>query len=90
MKGRALGAVTGRSGVGRRDAVALAAYMLRMPVLQLTMTKGYSLKAFRLEIRAALQIAGVQGEHVCLIIEDHNLTDPLGVPPTHLRPLCRC
>eukprot|EP00667_Euglena_gracilis_P000034 EG_transcript_34 len=68
--------VTGLSGVGRRDAVALAAYMLRMPVMQLNMTKGYSLKSFRLDLRAALQVAGVQGEHVCLIVEDHNLVDP--------------
>jgi len=68
--------VTGRSGVGRRDAVALAAYMLRMPVLQLNMTKGYNVKSFKTDIRNALQMAGVQGEHVCLIIEDHNLVHP--------------
>lgn len=54
--------------------------------LQLNMTKGYSLKSFRLDLRAALQVAGVQGEHVCLIVEDHNLVDPAGKPHADAHP----
>ena len=39
------------------------------------MGKNYGLKQFKLELKAAMQTAGVEGEQVFLLIEDHNLID---------------
>jgi len=67
--------LAGRSGVGRRSAVSVAAASLRAILLPLHMGKGYGLKQFRNELKAAMQVAGVEGEQVLLLLEDHNVAD---------------
>ena len=66
----------GRPGVGRRNIVCLCCSMLRMVPYQLSMTKDYTLKAFKLELKHVLHTAGIQNEDICLIVEDHNLVRP--------------
>ena len=63
----------GRSGVGRREVVSLCAYALRMQLIELKMGRDYGLKEFKTEIKSCLNTAGVKGEHVVLLIEDHNI-----------------
>ena len=65
----------GRSGVGRREVVSLCAYALRMHMVELKMTRDYGMREFKQEIKAAMILAGVQGESVMFFIEDHNFTD---------------
>ena len=66
----------GRSGVGRRSAALLAAYLNRMEVVTPTIGRGYNLKAFRADLRVALLKSGVEGARTMLLLEDHSLRDP--------------
>ena len=63
----------GRAGVGRRDAVTIVSYIHRMEVVTLNMTRDYSLKTFRNDLRAVIQRCGVQNERITLLLEDHCL-----------------
>ena len=65
----------GPSGVGRRSCVTLVAYALRMELVTLKMTRGYDLKALRADLKALMLRAGVEGEAVVLLAEDHNLAE---------------
>jgi dynein heavy chain 2 len=56
--------LVGRSGVGRRTATMLVAYMQRMQFSSPYIMKGYSLKNFFVDLKAVLQAAGVEGEQV--------------------------
>ena len=40
------------------------------------MGKGYGVKQFKAELKGAMQLAGVEGEQVFLLLEDHNLALP--------------
>ncbi|KAG8470560.1 hypothetical protein KFE25_008981 [Diacronema lutheri] len=68
--------LVGRSGVGRRSLVTLAAYMHDMQLFSPCVTRDYGVKQFRLDLKAALSAAGVQGRHVVLLIEDYQLVQP--------------
>ena len=63
--------LVGRSGVGRRTAVALSAFMLNMRFVTPNLKRGYGPKDFKLDLKKTLEIAGVEGEHVVLYVEDH-------------------
>ena len=65
--------LNGPSGVGRRSAVTLAAYALRLEMVTLRMGRGYDLKALRADLKASMLRAGVEGEACVLFVEDHNL-----------------
>mmetsp|Transcript_17017 Transcript_17017/g.54247 ORF Transcript_17017/g.54247 Transcript_17017/m.54247 type:complete len:3325 (+) Transcript_17017:156-10130(+) len=67
--------LNGRSGVGRRTGVTLAAYMLRMELVSPNMTRQYGIKEFRADLKGLLQRAGVDNEPVVLFLEDHQLVD---------------
>ncbi|CUG03846.1 Hypothetical protein, putative [Bodo saltans] len=64
--------LVGRSGVGRRAAATVAAYLIRMEVVMLNMTRDYSIKSFRNDLRSVLQRVGSQNERIMLLVEDHN------------------
>ncbi len=68
--------LAGRAGIGRRSAVSVAAAMQRAKLVSLKMTRNYGLKQFKAELKAAMQLSGVDGEQVFLLLEDHNLVDP--------------
>eukprot|EP01062_Namystynia_karyoxenos_P045109 TRINITY_DN3342_c0_g5_i1.p1 TRINITY_DN3342_c0_g5~~TRINITY_DN3342_c0_g5_i1.p1 ORF type:complete len:4328 (+),score=2117.78 TRINITY_DN3342_c0_g5_i1:233-13216(+) len=67
--------LTGRSGVGRRQIVSLCAYRRRMQMVELRMTQHFDMRAFKAEIKSVVTTAGVNGEHICLFVEDHNITN---------------
>ncbi|KAK7201330.1 dynein heavy chain [Novymonas esmeraldas] len=67
--------LVGSTGVGRRNAVLLAAHQQRREVASLHMTQDYSLKQFRLDLRGFIQRATVQNTALVLLIEDHNIVD---------------
>ncbi|KAJ1640034.1 dynein heavy chain and region D6 of dynein motor-domain-containing protein [Pavlovales sp. CCMP2436] len=68
--------LVGRSGVGRRSLVTLAAHMHDMPLFSPCVTRDYGVKQFRVDLKAALSVAGVQGRHVVLLVEDYQLAEP--------------
>lgn len=63
----------GRSGVGRRTAVSIVSALHQAKMLSLKMGKHYGVKQFKNELKAAMQLAGVDGDQVFFLIEDHNL-----------------
>eukprot|EP01063_Lacrimia_lanifica_P011176 TRINITY_DN1797_c1_g1_i1.p1 TRINITY_DN1797_c1_g1~~TRINITY_DN1797_c1_g1_i1.p1 ORF type:complete len:4267 (+),score=1793.68 TRINITY_DN1797_c1_g1_i1:109-12909(+) len=67
--------LTGRSGVGRREVVALCAYALHMPMFELKMSREYGMKEFKTELKHAMSVAGVEGQDCIVFVEDHNLTN---------------
>ena len=68
--------LNGRSGVGRRTAACLVAYMNRLEVVSPTITRSYDMKAFRAELKLVLQRAGVDGVKLMLFLEDHQFVHP--------------
>ncbi|KAL7696985.1 dynein heavy chain [Lotmaria passim] len=67
--------LVGSTGVGRRNAVLLAAYQQRREVVSLNMTQDYALKQFRLDLRSFIQRATSQNTPMVLLLEDHNIVD---------------
>ncbi|EAN79214.1 dynein heavy chain, putative [Trypanosoma brucei brucei TREU927] len=67
--------LVGRPGVGRRNAVCLAAFLLKMNVVTLNMMQKYALKNFRQDLRQFIQRATTQNERLVLMLEDHNIVD---------------
>ncbi|ROT63098.1 hypothetical protein C7M84_019029 [Penaeus vannamei] len=65
--------MAGRSGVGRRTAVSVIAYLHGIKVVSPAMTLGYDIKNFKNDLKQVMQAAGVDGEQVLLLLEDHNL-----------------
>lgn len=65
--------LVGRAGVGRRSALTVASYMLGYEVHTPAISRDYSLKQFNGDVKNVLQIAGVRGEHVVLLIEDFQI-----------------
>ena len=63
----------GKSGVGRRTGITLAAYMSHMAVVSPDISRKYDLKAFRNDLKSALVTAGVEGESLVFLMEDHQL-----------------
>ena len=68
--------LAGRSGVGRRTALSVIAHMHRMQVISPKVSRNYSLKQLKIDLRSCVQAAGVEGEQVVLLLEDHQLLDP--------------
>ena len=68
--------MAGRSGTGRRALVSLCAHMLRMETMTPRVNRGYSLKHFKVDLKSALHKAGVEGEPLLLILEDHHFVEP--------------
>eukprot|EP00327_Prymnesium_parvum_P015469 CAMPEP_0113281722 /NCGR_PEP_ID=MMETSP0008_2-20120614/28451_1 /TAXON_ID=97485 /ORGANISM="Prymnesium parvum" /LENGTH=3313 /DNA_ID=CAMNT_0000132155 /DNA_START=19 /DNA_END=9960 /DNA_ORIENTATION=- /assembly_acc=CAM_ASM_000153 len=67
--------LVGSSGVGRRSLLSLVSYMHGVEVFTPNMTRDYSLKTFRAELKQLLPKAGVQGIPCVLLLEDHQLRD---------------
>ncbi|KAJ3130163.1 Cytoplasmic dynein 2 heavy chain 1 [Nowakowskiella sp. JEL0407] len=63
----------GRPGVGRSSAVSVAAHMLGFQVISPSVGRSYTIKHFSVDIKQAMQVAGVQGEDVVLLVEDYQI-----------------
>ncbi|KEG15451.1 dynein heavy chain [Trypanosoma grayi] len=66
--------LVGRSGVCAAAIVRLVAYSLRMEVVTLSITRDYGMKHFNAELKSVMSKAGVEGQHVVLLLEDHHLS----------------
>ncbi|XP_042221258.1 cytoplasmic dynein 2 heavy chain 1-like isoform X2 [Homarus americanus] len=65
--------LAGRSGVGRRTAVSVIAHLHGIRVVSPAMSLGYNTKNFKNDLKQVMQSAGVEGEQVLLLLEDHHL-----------------
>ncbi|ESS68739.1 dynein heavy chain [Trypanosoma cruzi Dm28c] len=61
-----------RSGVCDRAIIRLVAYNLHMEVMTLAITREYGMKQFNAELKSVLCKAGIEGQHVVLLLEDHH------------------
>ncbi|XP_076467409.1 LOW QUALITY PROTEIN: cytoplasmic dynein 2 heavy chain 1-like [Babylonia areolata] len=68
--------LAGRAGVGRRTAVTLVAFLHQMTLLTPKVSRNYGDKQFKADLKAAMQQAGVEGEQVVLLLEDHQFVEP--------------
>lgn len=66
--------LVGQSGVGRRNAAVIASYMLGYRFYTPAITRDYGSKQFAIDVKTVLEIAGVQGDHVVLLVEDFQIT----------------
>ena len=67
--------LAGRSGVGRRTALSVISHMHRMNLISPKVSRNYTIKQLKLDLRTAVQLAGIDGEQVVLLLEDHQLLD---------------
>ncbi|KAK3801155.1 hypothetical protein RRG08_006872 [Elysia crispata] len=68
--------MAGRSGVGRRTAVSVVASMHQMQLFSPKVSRGYGVKHFKNDLKQVMQLAGIEGEQVVLLLEDHQLVEP--------------
>jgi dynein heavy chain 2 len=68
--------LAGSSGAGRRTAVKLVAHMYQMDVVTPHISRNYSVKNFKNDLKQVMQKAGINGEDVVLLLEDHQLLHP--------------
>lgn len=66
----------GRSGVGRRTALAIASSMSNMKIFTPKITRSYGVKQFKIDLKSVMQLAGVDGQQMIILLEDHQLVDP--------------
>ena len=67
--------LAGRSGVGRRTALSVISHMHRMNLISPRVSRNYTLKQLKLDLRTAVQQAGIDGDQVVLLLEDHQLLE---------------
>lgn len=65
--------LAGRSGIARKTCMNLTALMLGYEILTPSITKEYSIRDFRKELKHFLEIAGVGNKPCLLFLEDHQL-----------------
>ncbi|XP_022103094.1 cytoplasmic dynein 2 heavy chain 1-like isoform X1 [Acanthaster planci] len=68
--------MAGCSGVGRRTAVTLVTHCHRMELFTPKMSRNYSMKQFKNDLKGVMQLAGVEGQQVALLLEDHHFSHP--------------
>lgn len=66
--------LVGSSGVGRRSATTLIAYMLGYTLFAPSLTRHYDAASFKADLKSILVKAGVEGQHYVLYLEDHHFT----------------
>jgi len=65
----------GRSGVGRRTALAISSSMNNMKIFSPKVSRSYSLKHFRNDLKTVMQEAGIEGQQMIVLLEDHQLLE---------------
>lgn len=66
----------GRSGVGRRTALAIASSMNNIKIFTPKINRAYGVKQFKNDLKAVMQQAGIEGQQMIILLEDHQLIDP--------------
>ncbi|XP_025088458.1 cytoplasmic dynein 2 heavy chain 1-like isoform X3 [Pomacea canaliculata] len=67
--------LAGQSGVGRRTAVTVVAHMHQMQLFTPKISRSYGDKQFRSDLKQVMQIAGLEGQQVVLLLEDHQFVE---------------
>ncbi|XP_029026743.1 cytoplasmic dynein 2 heavy chain 1 isoform X2 [Betta splendens] len=68
--------LAGRSGVGRHTATCLVSHMHGYTVITPKISRGYSLKHFNSDLKTMMQLAGLEGQQVVLLLEDYQFVHP--------------
>ncbi|XP_073719558.1 cytoplasmic dynein 2 heavy chain 1 [Misgurnus anguillicaudatus] len=63
--------LAGRSGVGRRTATSVVSHMHGVTLFTPKISRSYSLKHFKSDLKTVMQLAAVDGQQVVLLLEDH-------------------
>lgn len=69
--------LAGRAGVGRRTALSIVSALQRAHILTLKVGRNYTVKAFKNDLKAAIQMSAVEGNKVFLVVEDFQLVDKI-------------
>ncbi|KAK3929891.1 Cytoplasmic dynein 2 heavy chain 1 [Frankliniella fusca] len=67
--------LAGRSGVGRKSSIRIASAIHSSKLLSPKVGRNYNLNNFKVDLKQAMQSAGVDGEQVILMLEDYQLGD---------------
>ena len=82
--------LVGDSGVGRRSSITLLCHMQHVRLFTPAVSGKYDLKAFRVDLKALMAEAGVEGKAVVLYLEDYQLVvDSMLEDVNSLSPLVR-
>ncbi|XP_068440329.1 cytoplasmic dynein 2 heavy chain 1 isoform X1 [Clinocottus analis] len=68
--------LAGRSGVGRHTATYLVSHMHGYTLFTPKVSRGYSLKHFSNDLKTVMQLAGLEGQQVVLLLEDYQFVHP--------------
>uniref|UniRef100_A0A3Q3LA71 Dynein cytoplasmic 2 heavy chain 1 n=1 Tax=Labrus bergylta TaxID=56723 RepID=A0A3Q3LA71_9LABR len=68
--------LAGRSGVGRHTATCLVSHMHGYTLFTPKISRGYTLKHFSNDLKGVMQLAGLEGQQVVLLLEDYQFVHP--------------
>ncbi|XP_064157010.1 dynein cytoplasmic 2 heavy chain 1 isoform X2 [Anguilla rostrata] len=68
--------LAGRSGVGRRTATCVVSHMHAASLFTPKISRGYGLKHFKSDLKTVMQLAGIEGQQVVLLLEDYQFVHP--------------
>lgn len=67
--------LAGRPGMARKSTVEFVCQMLDIKSVSLNVTRNYSVKNFYTDVKNVLQVVGLAGEEMALIIEDYQFVN---------------
>ena len=67
--------LAGRSGVGRRESLCVVSALHSARLVHLKMGKNFGIKQFKNDLKAVMQLSGVEEEQIFMVIEDQNLIE---------------
>ncbi|XP_030632529.1 cytoplasmic dynein 2 heavy chain 1 [Chanos chanos] len=68
--------LAGRCGVGRRTAASVVSHMHGATLFTPKISRGYGPKQFRTDLKTVMQLAGIDGQQVVLLLEDYQFVHP--------------
>ncbi|XP_075347137.1 cytoplasmic dynein 2 heavy chain 1 isoform X3 [Mycteria americana] len=63
--------LAGRSGVGRRTVTSLVSHMHGAVLITPKISRDYQLKQFKNDLKYVMELAGIEGQQVVLLLEDY-------------------
>uniref|UniRef100_A0ABM5FWF4 Cytoplasmic dynein 2 heavy chain 1 n=2 Tax=Agamidae TaxID=81953 RepID=A0ABM5FWF4_9SAUR len=68
--------LAGCSGVGRRTVTSLVSHMHGAILITPKISRGYDMKQFKNDLKHVMQLAGIEAQHVVLLLEDYQFVQP--------------
>ncbi|XP_041920571.1 cytoplasmic dynein 2 heavy chain 1 [Alosa sapidissima] len=68
--------LAGRSGVGRRTVTSVVSHMHAATLFTPKVSRNYALKQFNADLKTVMQLAGIEGQQVVLLLEDYQFVHP--------------